>query len=70
MRKLISYVEGLEWLYLAIFAALTFVQVQLTLAIPGYMQTITDLMQTNNGDLQALVPSGAMMEATSGWLPL
>jgi len=61
MRKLISYVEGLEWLYLAIFAALTFVQVQLTLAIPGYMQTITDLMQSNNGDLGALVPSGTMM---------
>ena len=61
MRKLVSYMGSVEWLQIIVFVVLTLVQVLLTLAIPDHMKHITDLMQSSNGNLQAIAPSGAWM---------
>lgn len=62
MRKLISYVEGRELLYLALFCVLTYFQVTLTLKIPEYMRGITDMMQTGSGELIELAnPAFSML---------
>lgn len=53
--------KGLEWIYFLVFLALVYVQVFLSLKIPEYMTSITDLMQKNSNDMAALVPSAIRM---------
>ncbi|MCR4749976.1 MAG: ABC transporter ATP-binding protein/permease [Lachnospiraceae bacterium] len=45
MKNVLSYVKGLEWLYLGIFLVLVYVQVFLSLKVPEYMTSITDVIQ-------------------------
>jgi ATP-binding cassette subfamily B protein len=61
MKKIISYMKGLEWLYFVIFLVLAYAQVFLSLKIPEYMSNITDLMQTNTNSMSALVPVAIKM---------
>lgn len=61
MKKLISYMNGLEWLYFGIFLILVYWQVFLSLKIPEYMTNITNVMQQNNNSLMVLVPPAAKM---------
>ncbi|MDO4537786.1 MAG: ABC transporter ATP-binding protein [Coriobacteriales bacterium] len=53
--------ESPEWLHFAVFVVFAFVQVQLMLTIPDYMKEITNVMQSNVGDIGAIAPSAAMM---------
>lgn len=61
MKKLISYMKGLEWLYFVIFLVLVYLQVFLSLKIPEYMTSITDIMQQNADGLFALIPFAVKM---------
>ena len=61
MKKIISYMKGLEWLYTGIFFILVCLQVMLSLKIPESMSRITDLMQQENAGLDTLVLPAATM---------
>ncbi len=61
MKKIISYMRGLEWLYFVVFILLVYVQVLLSLKIPEYMQNITDLMQNNTNKLAVLTAPAIKM---------
>lgn len=61
MKKIISYMKGLEWIYFLVFLVLVYVQVFLSLKIPEYMTSITDLMQSGQNDLMLLVPPAVKM---------
>ena len=61
MKKIISYMKGLEWLYFGIFIILMILQVILSLQIPEYMTAITDLMQQNEGEMTELIAPAIKM---------
>lgn len=61
MKKFLSYLEGRDWLFTAIFVVLVYLQVILTLMIPEYMSGITTMMQSANGDLGLLVEPAVKM---------
>ncbi len=65
MKKIISYMHGLEWLYTGIFFVLVCLQVILSLKIPESMSRITDLMQQEGAGLDKLVLPAATMLALS-----
>lgn len=65
MKKLISYMKGLEWLYFGVFLVLVYLQVILSLKIPEYMTDITDLIQNNAENMSALISPAAKMLACS-----
>lgn len=67
MKKIISYMKGLEWLYFGIFIILMILQVILSLQIPEYMTAITDLMQQNEGEMtELIVPAIKMLLCSLG----
>ncbi len=61
MRKLISYLEAREVIFLVLFCVFAYFQVELTLQIPEYMKGITDMMQSGGGELGALVQPAITM---------
>ena len=61
MKKIISYMKGLEWLYFFIFLALVYLQVYLSLKIPEFMEDITNLMQHDTSDLSVLASPAIKM---------
>ncbi len=61
MKKLISYMKGLELIYLGVFLILAYIQIYMTMKIPEYMTDITNLMQQNESNIITLIPYAAKM---------
>ncbi|MBR1743012.1 MAG: ABC transporter ATP-binding protein [Lachnospiraceae bacterium] len=61
MKKIVSYMKGLEWLYFMIFLILVYVQVFLSLKVPEYMTSITDTIQQGIDSPTVLVSLAVQM---------
>ena len=61
MLKLLKYMKRREWVLTLVALCLILVQVALDLALPDYMEEITELVETNGSEMSEILETGAKM---------
>ena len=61
MLKLLKYMKKREWVLTLLALCLILVQVALDLALPDYMEEITELVETNGSEMSEILETGAKM---------
>ena len=61
MLRLLKYMKRREWVLAFLALALILLQVWLDLALPDYMEEITELVETSGSEMSEILHVGSMM---------